>query len=287
MKKIKEEELAEFLLNPFQKVAYIGDDIIQKYERMEGVDDFILLDMHSHCFTEIGFVFYGKQIIVVEDFKTLNLEVARKHPFVDIDNLKLELKETVKARLEEVKESKIEQVKKLPEYINLKYTYKKRFLEQMIFCKLGAKSTLLSYESHTNMRINRFLNESSYDDLASIASGSMAPIDSFIDKLFLTDNFLQNEILIPDIEKEIDDYIAAGKFTKREQILIDYLTKTKASDAEDFTVELMGGSTYKCFNMVDCEGQVSPSDGTRTIIDIADIKIVRDGGKVIYQKTIW
>lgn len=84
--------------------------------------------------------------------------------------------------------------------------------------------------------------------------------------------------------------MAAGKFSKRELTLIDYLEKTKASGAISFFVKSKNGIMMVCKNKVDHEGTIVSSDGKMLKMDVEEIVVAKrvstadHVGKVIYTK---
>lgn len=285
MKKIKEKELAGFLLNPFEKVAYFGELIIQKVQRNNDVDDFLCLDLYRNRVYKTGFILYEKGEIIVERMYVINYEVIDKPPFVTIEDLEEKIKETIMNKVEEAKIYRLDEIRSLPLYGEIKDSLTSQYFSPMVFAKLGTTYNLYEVESATKGRISRFVDGLIDNDIISLASGSVTPIQTVIDALIKDNNFIASEIVKPEIKEAVDKYIAAGKFTKREQILIDYLDKTKASGAKRFTVETLVGEKVSCRNEVTERGQVLSVD-EKCLIDVAKIKSVKYGGKFIYKKTI-
>lgn len=285
MKKIKEEELEEFLLNPFNRSAYFGDIIIQKLERNHQVDDFSYIDLSCNRFFRIGFILYEKREIIVERRYLLNTEIADKAPFVKIYDLEHKIREMTISKIEEAKRYRLDEIHKLSFYTEIKDELETQNFKSMIFAKLGTTHNLYKVENTTKRQVSRFMENLSDEKLISLALGSTTPIEVFVNNLMISGNFITTEIVYPELQEKVEKYVAAGKFTKREQLLIDYLSKTKASGAKRFTVETLSGQKASCRNEVNQEGKVISDDSLSFIVDIEKIKSVKYRNKIIYKKT--
>lgn len=285
IKKIEEDkDLAAFLLDPFEKFAYMNNNIIQKYTRCSGVDDFVYLDMCNNRFYKIGFILYEKQAIIVGNPDVLDSDVMNKEPFISIQKLKDDVRDIVRKRLDELRIEKMEELKKTRKYVEFKKGHMEKNYEKMFYSKMKG-----TYESRlVNVKgigsIFTFVNNLKYEDIVFASLGSMKIIDQFLNDFISDNTMIMISILMPEIEKEVDDYIAAGKFTKREQIFIDYLAVEKASTARRVNVETLSGETYTCWNELSDSGQFLTSGDINVIIDIEDVKSISDGDVVIYQK---
>lgn len=285
IKKIKEEELEEFLLNPFNRSAYFGDIIIQKLEKNHQVDVFSYIDLSCNRFFRIGFILYEKSEIIVEKRYLLNTEIADKSQFVKIHDLEHKIREMTISKIEEAKRYRLDEIHKLSFYTEIKDELETQNFKSMIFAKLGTTHNLYKVENTTKRQVSRFMENLSDEKLISLALGSTTPIEVFVNNLMISGNFITTEIVYPELQEKVEKYVAAGKFTKREQLLIDYLAKTKASGAKRFTVETLSGQKASCRNEVNQEGKVISDDSLSFIVDIEKIKSVKYRNKIIYKKT--
>lgn len=284
IKKIKGKELAEFFLNPFERSACFNDTIIQKYSRSLDVDDFICIDIYRNRALKTGFILYEKQEIIIERIYVIDSDELDHAPFVKISDLKKRIREMVGLKLEQEKTEKLDEIKKSKTYTDLKDKFMKEYFEAMVFSKLGTTYYLSDVESCTIGTISRFVNDLSDEEFVLIASGGTEPIDKCVKEIIESSNFIAADIIQPEIKKEVNEYIAAGKFSNRELILKDYLEKTKASGAQRFTVETFSGQKVSCRNEVSQDGNVVSTDGLSFIIDVEEIRSVKYCNKVIYKK---
>lgn len=284
VKKIEENELTEFFLNPFKKIAYYDDYVIQKIEKDHEVDCFICIDLNRRRAFRTGFIVYEKQEVIMELNYLLEGEVFNKYPFIKLCDFKSNIVDMITAKVEEIKTDKIEEFRKTEAYIEGHDAMMRQYFRQLIFAGLGTTDFTLQIDSYKCSMITRFLDELEDDDFISIAKGSMGLIDNCVEQIKISPNFIAAEILQQEIKQKVEDYLAAGKFTKREELLIDFLAKTKASGAKRFTVETISGEKQMCRNAVDKEGNVRIVENYSNKIDIEDIKSVTYKGKKIYKK---
>lgn len=110
LKKLKENELQHFFLNPFERSACFGNIVIQKYAVSSDIDDFILLNLSANKLFRAGFVLYEKHQIIVEEGNLLNTKVLDSAPFVRINKIKESIRETIEEKLIETNESDIDRI---------------------------------------------------------------------------------------------------------------------------------------------------------------------------------
>lgn len=281
-----ENELGKFLLNPFKKNAIFKKMIIQKYPLNHEMDDILCFPEESKDFYRLGVVLYEKGEIVLELPDLLRTKVVKSAPFVKTYELKDRVRELIETRLEETKVKKLDKIKEGHKYKNLYGYSKDRFFKSIVFHELGTTNVSFNTKSYTKNSISRFLLGLKMDDLIWITIGSIEKIDEFIAVLIESDNFVETEIVQHEIIKDAKEYVAAGKFNKREQLLINYLTKTKASGAQRFTVETLTGRKSSCKNEVNHLGKVFSVDGLSFVVDIEDVAKITYCNKVIYKKEL-
>lgn len=284
VRKIAEDEFAKFLLNPFEKAATFKKMIIQKYPINREMDDILCFPEESKDFYRLGVIFYKKGEIVLELPDLLQTKVMKSAPFIKTYELKDRIKGLVEKRLEETKIKKLDEIKEGHKFKNLYGYSKDRFFESIVFYELGTTNVSFNTKSYTMNSISRFISGLKIDDLIGITLGSMEKIDEFIAELMESNNFIETEIVQHEIIEDAKAYVAAGKFNKREQLLIHYLKKTKASGAQRFTVETLTGRKSLCKNEVNHLGKVFSVDGLSFIVDIEEIKTVKYRNKIIYKK---
>lgn len=286
LKHLREDELSKFLLNPFQKSAYLNNRIIQKYPINESVDDIICISEVEKDFCRTGVVIYANNEIILESQSFFGTDVVNSKPFNIIDNLKEPTTELVRKMLQKSKVEKLEEIKKMELYKRV-YEYRtERYFDSFVFTELGTIPISLDHSNQIDRKIKQFIDGLMLDDYIEISLGSMHVIDKFLDSFIKSELFIEIEIVDPQIIKDAKDYVAAGKFNKRELILIDYLDKTKASKANRFEIETTEGRRASCYNCINYYGKVFSTDGLSFVVDVEDIDSVKCGGNLIYKKSI-
>lgn len=286
LKILREDNLSKFLLNPFDRSAYIDDKIIQKYPLSESVDDIICLSNMEEDFCRVGAVIYKNNEIIIGFSSSFGLGIVNEKPFILIDNLKNTTKELVRKMLDKLKVDRLEEIRDMALYQKL-YTYRtSRYLSPFVFTELGTGPITLDHGYQVNNKIAEFVNGLRLDDFIEISLGSMEVINDFLDKFITSEIFLEVEMVDPQIVRDAKDYVAAGKFNKREQILIDYLYNVKRSKACTFTVETTGGRSAICNNFINYYGKVFSTDMFSFVADVEDIEKITCNGSLIYKKSI-
>lgn len=124
IKHLDEKELGDFFLNPFERNAFFGKTLIQKYSVAGGIDDFICMDLYRNSLFRTGFILYDRQEVIVEESHYFNAKILNEAPFVRINTIKDDMHEKIAAKL---KETNADGSDKIPVFIaNLS---DQRFLE--------------------------------------------------------------------------------------------------------------------------------------------------------------
>lgn len=286
LKEITEDELESFLLSPFKRSARFNDKIIQKYASNDRIDEILVLESKRNYYYSVGMVCYNTEDIILSLPDVLETNKTKSKPFILKTTAIFKIMDLVNERLDEYKKHNMDELKNNETYLRLYHPIRNKYFESIVFQELGSTAVEFNIHSLTEHEIDMFLSRLRLEDLAEILSGEMKQVDALIDKITKSANFLETEIIYPEIINEAKEYVAKGVFTKREQLLIDYITKTKASGAQRFTVETTYGRSGSCRNEVNSQGKVFSIDGLRFLVDIVDIKKVTYNGKVIYNKSI-
>lgn len=286
LKEVTEDGFAEFLLNPFERLAYLGDILIQKYPRNPEVDDFYLANTKSSELIKLGHIVYKTNDVILFNAYKLSSSMINKAPFVTALDLRTKLEEEILLAVEDVRNNRLDEVRALEKYKETYDSYKKDHFSSIIFSKLGTTPVSFGNCNKTNERIHEYVTNVQCDEFAEAKAGLIDLVSPIVTKLMNSINFIVCEVLIDDLEKEADAYIAAGKFSKRELILIDMLNKIKEAEALSFFAITKSGNMINCKKAIDHNGKLMSKDGTETIIDIERVERIRHGGRYIYQKTI-
>lgn len=177
-------------------------------------------------------------------------------------------------------------LKKDRDYFEFYERYKSYFFEFMVFSRLGTSEFEIPNNSTIEEDIEDFVNVMSLADFRNVIFIESEPIDVFVRSIVDSDNFILFNIVNQEVMREVEEYVAAGHFTKREEILIDYLRKTKASGVESFLIHSIYGGSAICHNRITCSGMVESVEEGVFVSDIEAIEKVTDGDIVIYEKSI-
>lgn len=284
LKIIEEEELSKFLLNPYEKTVYFHGTLFQKYPKSHRIDDVFYFGNIGNGLYKFGCVVYEKNEIILEDGFVSNCELYEQAPFVDAIDFRNRIRLEMIDRLEELKAKRLKKIKAKRKYKELYNHYKKEYFHLHVFPLLGTSSLLIKSHSGTNTKIVEFLNMLGIDELINITLGDTTKVDEFLDRVIESNDFLGTDILHPEIAKEAQEYVAAGKFTERELMLIDYVQKTKEAMVDSFNVLTVNGKKLICKNEINQSGQVPLLEDEWLKISFEEIEKVTHCGKVIYEK---
>lgn len=284
IKKIEEDDFLDFLLNPFERSAYFENVIIQKLERDGLVDDFISINHKNNHIFRVGFILYQKGEIIIERSYALNTDLIDEYPCIRTADLNEQLRQEIIDKVAVAKTNKLDQLKKLPNYAKVKDVLEDKYFKAMVFAKLGTTYNLQPVESELSNKISSFLYTIKDENILSIVLGETELLDAFVDEIISSSSFLAYEVVYPELIKQVDEYVAAGKFTSREQTLIDIMDKIRASGAKEFFVDNLSGLRYSCKNEIDQFGKMSSACGLFSV-DIDAIKVITYKGKDIYKKS--
>lgn len=286
LKEVTEDGFVEFLLNPFERLAYMGDLLIQKYPKNPQVDDFYLANTESSQLIKLGNIVYKTNDVILYNAYKLSPSMINKAPFSTALDLQAKLEEEILLAVEDVRKNRLDEVRSLEKYKETYDSYKKDHFNSIIFSKLGTTPVSFGNYNKTNERIHEYVTNIQCDEFAEAKAGLIDLVSPIVTKLMNSINFIVYEALMDDLEKEADAYIAAEKFSKRELILIDMLNKIKEAEALSFFAITRTGNMMLCKRAIDHNGKLMSKDGTETIIDIENVERIRHGGRYIYQKKI-
>lgn len=282
IKNTAKDEFIGFLLNPFDKTTYFDNKLIQKYQKSHNIDKIICLKEAEGEYCVIGTVFYKSQTIILDLPELFDKDLVNSKHVTIIHKIREEIVQIAKDALEEFKMSKLDELRETKQFKSLRKDLHKDTFSHIVYNKLGTSCFPVLCKSSANNKISQFVNGLTIDELVDVQSGKMDLVYSFLNELIHTRNFMDMDILRPELIARAEAYVAKGRFSKRERILIDYLAKTKDSGAKRFTVQTISGQKASCHNVVDYMGNVFTLNNTT--FDFQDIDNVTYKGKVIYKK---
>lgn len=279
-KEIKEDEVIEFLLNPFERAAYFESYCILKFQRNMLLDDFFITNENLKDSELLGHVMYDRHLVMVVKPELLNKAILDNPCVKTINEYKAALKEGVLSRIETVKNERLEDIMSQRKYKDLYDYYHNIYNKQIIFSVLGTEAFQVQQTDETERFIAEFTTYVASENLMSDGIGDDDIINSFVDKLFEKDNFIIHNVLIPEMIKKAEEYVAIGKFSLREQKLIDFIESIRAKNPKILRIETTGGISILCRPGINCDGTILGYNS----IDFEDVKTARVMGKEIYTK---
>lgn len=279
-KEIKEDEVIEFLLNPFERAAYFESYCILKLQRNTLLDDFFITNENLKDSERIGHVMYDRHLVMVIKPELLNKAVLDNPCIKTINEYQEALREGILSRIETVKNERLEDIMSQRKYKDLYDYYHNLYNKEIIFSLLGTKYFQVYQTDETERVITDYVVYVSRQSLMNDEIGDCDIINSFVDKLFEKDNFIIHNVLIPEMIKKAEEYVAIGKFSLREQILIDFIESLKAKKPKLLRIETKDGNSSVCRPVIDCDGTLLGSNG----VDFEDVKRATFVGKEIYTK---
>lgn len=196
------------------------------------------------------------------------------------------VREMINEKIELKKEEKLDFLKKDKDYDDFYERYKSYFFEFMVFSKLGTSEFEIPNNSDVEEKITSFIESLSDADLRIVTLIDTEVIDVLVQEIVDSDDFIFFYIVNVELEKDADKYIAEGIFNEREQILIDYLEKTKASGLDSFLVETIFDESALCHNKITCSGMVESVEEWLFVSDVEQIRRVSHNGRVIYERDL-
>lgn len=203
------------------------------------------------------------------------------HPAVKtIYEFKDSLREKIKVEIKKAKMKKTEEIKAGKQYQELYDYYTKVYFNSIVFSLLGAGECNLTPPNKTDDAISNYLVHITSDNFISSDTGQLDLITSFVEKILAEKNFIINGFVFPEIQKEAKAYVAAGKFSKRELILIDFLESIKAANPKLLSIELKNSKKVTCKPKINWDGILLGSND----VGIEEVEIASFAGKTIYTK---
>lgn len=284
LKELKENTLEDFLLNPFSQSAMFNDDIIQKYKINDRVDAIFLLSEKRGDCRQVGIACYNYQEIFLWIRNVFGESLCETKPFRTRSDANYRAIDIITKRLAKFNENYLEKIKETEEYKRAYWHAKERYFEAIIFHELGAASVQFSGRAIAEFELSSFLDELHIVDLTLILAGETKSVDQFIKRISTSKEFIEEQIIRPELIKEAKAYIEKGIFTKREQFLIDYLSKTKIQGVRKVTIKTTTGNLLNCHNQVNCYGKIFSTDGLSGFIDVEYVDAVIHEGEVLFKK---
>lgn len=276
--------MTEFILNPFAKATKYNHYIMQKYSKTSVIDVIYGINKKSNFCDIVCYVNYqlGK-VFIIKKKPLMDLDL-KKEPFVMLSEAKENLTKTVLEMIKSAKVNRMAEIEEDDNYGKFYYFYKTKVFKDMVFSLLGTQPYEVFFKSSTDFDVAKFCECLSVEKLMKIFGGDLSDLNAFVEKTIFSEMFMITDIILEKLQKEAEEYVKEGDFTKEELILIDFLEKTKASGAKRFTVHMTSGRKLKCINEVSCEGKVYEIGESYYRVNFIDIKKVEYRGKVIYER---
>lgn len=284
LEKMEKHQVVSFLVNPFKKAIETKDYIIQKYPLTPVVDIAFVIDKETNKYFEIGYCNYIDAEVIVQNGAPLKDIDVTKKPFTLITEISNKMEVTLRKMLDQTILDRMIEIQNSESYLNNYAYYKTNFFEDMVYEELGTEPYDPLSKSSTDFNISIYCSSLKGDEVINFITNDLSNLNSFIETRLSSQVFIVTDIILPRLRQEAKDYVAAGKFTYREKVMIKFLEKTKASGAKQFTVYTMAGKEYKCLNKVSCQGNVHEANNHYSKIKVEHIRTVEHKGKVIYKR---
>lgn len=180
-----------------------------------------------------------------------------------------------------LKDEKESDIKSSKLYSLHKIRIQNMYKEDMIFSKLGAGDVYYTIEDW-KIDVKGFIYHLPLIDMILMDFGDTKKSYEYAEEIIQKEWFIATEIILPELEKEVDEYISAGNFSQREKDLILFIEKTSIN-AKKFKIDDIYGNEMLIKNGIKASGEVTLY-GTFNTIDFGDIKTVYYRNKVIYSK---
>lgn len=104
----------------------------------------------------------------------------------------------------------------------------------------------------------------------------------------MSENFLINHFLLPDIKEEARKMIETGALTERQKHLQNIINKTKDCGCATFKAETTDGLELSCKSLILTDGTIFVNGRPdMKSIDFEKISKIISRGKVIYEKGVF
>lgn len=285
--KTEEDKFADFLLNPYLKVTYVGDRIFQKYPNNASMDDVFSFRNGQRGYDLYCRVDYTlKEILVCASYIFYH-ESSYNPPFVNIYNVRNELQDKIRKDLDDMKIARAAEVRLDPNYMTWLDEYRKTCLDSMVASLLGTRSFCPDISSNAIYAISKFVDSLTIDMILDIRAGNTKLLDEGTELIFYSKNFLISEIIINEIKQEARDIVHSGALSERQKHIQNMAQKINHCGASRFTVETLSGAKVSCRNMIHSNGVLSETGIERKYVDVESVKKIVYSGKTIYQKGVF
>lgn len=279
---IDQSNFEEFLINPIKTAAYFNEILIQKYNIDIYIDE--VFYFKNGKFINFGLINYElKKVFLVEDFSELAQSLVGD-TIVSFEEIRSKSLEAITKELNHIKDSMMDEIKK-SKYYTLAYdNYHKHYFKHIVLSKITQKSPNLPAKNTSVEDLEIFTLTLPLKSLVKAINGDLTRIKVFLSAYVFSQNFIENEVVLKVVEKEAEDYLAAGRLMPREMALKKYVEKTKATGAKRFTAKLTNGNILKLKNDISCTGFIEAIGNKKTLIDFGDIEQLEYKNKRIYNK---
>lgn len=284
-----DDGMTDFLLNPFLKTFYYNDYLVQKYPVNGKVDQIIFFDECEFFYNKVGYVLYEKKeiIVIVEKIdkkRTFSEKVINEECYISREKIESILKESTSNKFKYIKNLMQTKFEAITDYSKVVNEFRELYLQSAIYHALGTAPAEFVFNFNTIMLTDLFFMNMRNESIIDIYLGNLEMIDSFIEKTVSYSDFFKTYILYPIIFEEATAYVQKGELTEDEEMLKDYISKTKTINEPIIQVEIDSGKKIKCFNKVDCDGNIRVKNGPKLEISYKDIHKVFHNGSLIYEK---
>lgn len=283
IKTITNEEMVDFLLNPFEKACYIDNKLFQKYPKEDLIDELLVLNDRYSSYDVAGLINYDKQEIFVQRERAIGSEIVQEKPFIRVADIKDRMKALIYSRIDELKTDKMSEIEASEKYVKNYNEYKNTYFQVMVNTLIGTDHYRGNVTNDTQQTVVSYVQSLSIQELIDFHCDKLNELDKVVKNIVFSDNTAR-VLAFEKVKQEAVDYVRNGVFSEKEKHLKNFLDKTKDCGAQRFTVVDVNGVKTSCRNSVNAETKLYAAGYSGYSVFVDDIKEVIYKSKKIYKR---
>lgn len=289
IKSIKKEDLAGYLLNPFERSFMVDRLIYQKYEaddfknNKEHLIDYLYVLDNSQGRYELGSIIdYENKDIFVQESQYFNLSADPNNNYKKMNELRWKISDQITSYISANKELRKDKIESHPNFLNYYEIHKKDHFEQFVTTALKVSRYSPVCEYNIENTIANYIDTLTVEETIDAYHDKLDKLYDFADKLLFCDHLL-NVLAFEKVKKEAKEYVDSGKLSDKHQKLKNCYEAIKECPAVRFTVVDIHGNRVSCKNVVHIEPLLYGTGENDYKVYLYDIKEITYKGKKIYE----
>lgn len=283
IKTITNKEVADFLLNPFERACYVGKKLYQKYPKEDLLDELIVLSERYSSYDVAGIINYNKQEVFVQKERLFESELLEGSNFVRLSEVKDQMKAMIYAKIDEIKSEKMPEILVSEDYLKMYKSLKDTYFQPMVNTILGTNHYRGNVSVNTQQTVVSYIQSLSLQNFIDFHCNKFGDVERMSKEIALSPNQIQF-IAFENVKQEAIEYVNKGVFSDKEKNLKNFLDKTKDCEAQRFTVVDIRGHRVSCRNSVNSETKLYAAGDNGYSVLVDDIKEVVYKSKKIYKR---